>query len=602
MPFPELVRVATTRGQETAVPKLNAHQRSWILDIGIRGLDLPSLKGSAAKAVYDKVKVDAFDAKAFQHHVQPQDRVDEAQIPALAAAWKLKHPHKTNNHGGDKEDDDENDEEEDEDGRTSLLRGYTKAGWRVVIQKVISNKRTAENTRRKQTASANTKDEMIESAPAVSATTLSKLLGLATYSGRDKFREDRHDEIEAHAKTLPGTIKAGGKFHKVESELWEKEDQAAWAAAAADDEDVDWVDRQRMVASGFKHMVNTLHASNKFRPFVATMVMGWLNEDGQVQLEWQVGLSEAVPKGIVASQTFKKTYPPLVKEYLNSMHAWVEKPLKDYGANLKGSAKGDAPVFPLSVEALDDISPNKLAEGVRTFLVESYEAVFGDQEIPWATIATDPDVYYDAAKFQLGLTHDSVMGLTGMQWYQLATALASGAGVGTSGFFRKPLPQSPPPPPEGSPSSTPPLPPPPPSPPWCPPLPVPPPPLRRSPLPMPAPPPAPPPSPPRRSPSPAPLPPPRRSPSPTPAPPPPPPPSPPRCSPSPAPAPPPPSGPVKRGRRRPQDGASAAPVLQPARATRSSAAASSGSGRALRSKKREAEDKDTGPRSKRQRR
>ncbi|KAJ6511259.1 hypothetical protein DFH09DRAFT_1100481 [Mycena vulgaris] len=567
MPFPKLARVATTRGQETAVPKLNAHQRSWILDIGIHGLDLPSLKGSAAKAVYDKVKVDAFDAKAFQHRVQPQDRVDEAQIPALAAAWKLKHPRKTNNRGGDKEDDDENDEEEeDEDGRTSLLRGYTKAGWRVAIQKVISNKRTAENTRRKQTASANTKDETIESTPAVSATTLSKLLGLAAYSGRDEFREDRHDEIEAHAKTLPGTINAGGKFRKAESELWEKEDQAAWAAAAADDEDVDWVDRQRMVASGFKHMVDTLLASNKFRPFVATMVMGWLNEDGQVQLEWQ-----AVPKGIVASQTFKKTYPPLVKEYLNSMHAWAEKPLKDYGANLKGSAKGGAPVFPLSVEALDDISPNKLAEGVRTFLVESYEAAFGDQEIPWATIATDPDTYYDAAKFQLGLTHDGVMGLTGMQWYQLATALASGAGAGTSGFFRRPLPQSPPPPPEGSPSSTPPLPP-------------------------------PPPSPPRRSPSPAPLPPPRRSPSPTPAPPPPPPPSPARRSPSPAPPPPPLSGPVKRGRRRPQDGASAAPVLQPARATRSSATASSGSGRALRSKKREAEDKDTGPRSKRQRR
>jgi hypothetical protein len=41
-----------------------------------------------------------------------------------------------------------------------------------------------------------------------------------------------------------------------------------------------------LVASGFKHMVDSLHASRKFHPFVATMLMGWLSPEGQVHLEW----------------------------------------------------------------------------------------------------------------------------------------------------------------------------------------------------------------------------------------------------------------------------------------------------------------------------
>ncbi|KAJ7747634.1 hypothetical protein DFH07DRAFT_962433 [Mycena maculata] len=271
-----------------------------------------------------------------------------------------------------------------------------------------------------------TKDRTDESVPAVSATTVSKLLGLASYSGHDKFCVDRHNEIEAYSKTLPGTMNAGGKFCKAESELWEKEDQASWAAVAAENKDVNWAEHQQMVPSGFKQMVDTLHTSNKFCPFVATMVMSWLNEDSQVQLK-----CEAVPKGIITSEKFKKAHPQLVKEYLDSMHAWVEKPLRDSG-------KGGAPVFPLSIEALDDISLNKLAETVRTFLVVSYKAVFEDKDIPWATIATEPDTYYDAAKFQLGVTRDGLIGITGMQWHQLATTLVSGTGTGTSGFFCKP--------------------------------------------------------------------------------------------------------------------------------------------------------------------
>ncbi|KAJ7500576.1 hypothetical protein B0H11DRAFT_1909002 [Mycena galericulata] len=458
MPFPDLARVATTRGEETAVPKLNEDKQSWILDVGVRGLDLASLNGSAATTVYDKVKMDALEAKAFQHRVRPQDKAEEAQLSKLIAAWKEKNPAKkgkTNNQAGGKDEDDDNGDAEDADGRTSLLRGYTKAGWRLAIQKVISNRRT--DTKRKSKPTAETDD----SVPQVPAITLSKLFGLAAYSGRDKFRDDRHDEIGAYAKTLPGSSNAGAKFRKAEGILWEKEDHASWAAAAAaNDEDVDWVERQKMVASGFKHMVDTLHTSGKFRPFMATMAMGWLNVDGRVHLEWQVVISlirayhlqfassraEAVPKGIDVSETFKKTYPPLAQEFLDSIHDWAKKPLKDYMATLEDSAKGAVAVFPLTVAATDNVTGKELTEILTSFFAESYEAAFGSREIPWVTIANEPGVYYDTTKFLFRFTSDGLAHLTLSQRSDMATALASDAGAGSSGFFRKVLPPPPPPP------------------------------------------------------------------------------------------------------------------------------------------------------------
>ncbi|KAJ7823368.1 hypothetical protein B0H13DRAFT_1919640, partial [Mycena leptocephala] len=129
MPFPQLAWVGATKGQETAVPKLNKHQRSWIHDVGLRGIDLPSLKGKAATEFYDNLKTDAFDAKAFQHTLQDSDKAEEVCLPALVATWKQKHDEKNKNNSA-ADDDDASDQEEDMSGQGGLLRGYTKAGWR----------------------------------------------------------------------------------------------------------------------------------------------------------------------------------------------------------------------------------------------------------------------------------------------------------------------------------------------------------------------------------------------------------------------------------------------------------------------------------------
>ncbi|KAJ7450919.1 hypothetical protein B0H11DRAFT_1927954 [Mycena galericulata] len=455
MPLPQLARVVTTLGQEIAVPKLNEHQRSWIHDVGIRGVDLPNLDSIASKALYAKVKIDAFDAKAFQHQAQPKDHDEEAQISAFITAWKKDHAAKQNNNRAAEQEADDDDEEEDEGSRTGLVRGYTKAGWRMAIQKVISNKRTAEGNKRKKimkdaktTDAKDAKDAQDDSEESVpQALALSKLLGLVADTGRDKFREDRHDEIHEYSKTLPATINAGGRFRKAEAELWAKQDQAAWEAVAASNEDVDWAERQKLVARGFEHLVDTLHASHRFRPFVATMLVAWLDERGRVQLEW----AEAVPKDISVPQTFQKTHATLVEDNLNCMVKWAEKPLRDYMATLEDSAKGAVPVFPLTVDALEEVTPKELAEIVVSFLAESYEAAFGTREIPWATIANEPGAYYDTTKFLLRFTSDGLAQLSRNQRLDLATALASDAGRGSSGFFRKEL--HPPPPPPSPPRS-----------------------------------------------------------------------------------------------------------------------------------------------------
>ncbi|KAJ7884876.1 hypothetical protein B0H13DRAFT_2536213 [Mycena leptocephala] len=314
MPFPELGGVATTKGEETAVLKLNEHQQSWILDIGVRSIDLPSLRGKAAKTFYEKVKTDAFDAKAFQHTPQPTDRVEEARLPALVAAWKEKKPSKKKNNSA-ADDDDASDEEEDEGGWRGLLRADTpRRGG-------DSNKRTAENNKRK------TKND--DTSPIAETPALSKLLGF---------------------------------------EWWSR--------------------------------------------------------------------VEAVPKDICVRQTFEKQTPQLVKDSLNAMYAWAEKPLKDYVATLEDSTNAAPQVFPLSTEGLDDVSPKALAQTVTNFLVDSHQAAFGTRDIPWAAVASMPKEYYDA---DITFTLTGLVQLTVTQWYELAATLASVAGAGTSGFFRKAL-------------------------------------------------------------------------------------------------------------------------------------------------------------------
>lgn len=75
--------------------------------------------------------------------------------------------------------------------------------------------------------------------PVREAPALAKLLGITAYSGRDKFRDECHDQIEQYSKTLSGG-NASGKFRAAEAELWAKEDQPSWNAAAAVQKDVDW--------------------------------------------------------------------------------------------------------------------------------------------------------------------------------------------------------------------------------------------------------------------------------------------------------------------------------------------------------------------------
>ncbi|KAJ6563269.1 hypothetical protein DFH09DRAFT_1315453 [Mycena vulgaris] len=117
--------------------------------------------------------------------------------------------------------------------------------------------------------------------------------------------------------------------------------------------------------------------------------------------------------------------------------AWAKKPLQDYAAARDGSSRPVAPVFPVSAEALDDMSPNMVAQTVTDFLLKSYKAAFGDENIPWPAITTAPDQYYDVGKFELVFSSSGLQGFKSAQWHGLGGVLAAGAGEGSSGFFRK---------------------------------------------------------------------------------------------------------------------------------------------------------------------
>ncbi|KAJ7226491.1 hypothetical protein B0H12DRAFT_1077738 [Mycena haematopus] len=281
------------------------------------------------------------------------------------------------------------------------------------IQKVVSNKRAAERAKRK-TVNNNT-GEPTPKALNADKLAMEKLLGLTTYTGRDKFSDDRHDVIYEFSKTLEGS-NAGGRFRHAESLLWAKEDQAQWEAAAAADEDVDWEE------------------------------------------------AEAVPDDIQVRQPFKKQNMKLVDENVNAMLAWAGQPLKDYLAIRDRSSKGPAPVFPVTAEDISNIAPKALAETVTKFLTQSYEAAFGSGEIPWAAIVRKPSEYYNTENFPFSFTSNGLAELTLPQWYDLSSTLSAVAGVGTAGFFRKApsaqppsrsaSPTHPPPPPSRSASPT----------------------------------------------------------------------------------------------------------------------------------------------------
>ncbi|KAJ7737516.1 hypothetical protein B0H16DRAFT_1730298 [Mycena metata] len=401
MPFPPLLRVATTKTEETAIPKLNKYQHSWIFDIALQGKDLGTMESSAIKDLYATIKTDAFAAKAFQHAVQPGDAAEEASLPALVARWKRgkttkdKKPATDTGDASDVEEKsaadggDASDVEEDEGARVGLLRGYTKAGWRLAIQKVLTNKRSADKRR------GNIKTEKTD--VAVPALALAKVFGLATQNGRDKFRQERRDEIRELSKKLPGTTNAGGKSRRAEAQLWVDEDREEWEAAAVAEEGVNWVERQQYVTGAVQHMVETLNSGGKFRPFLATMLMGWLDEHNDLQLEWV----EALPNGLEVHQRFDAQYPQLTKNYINAMHAWAKQPLQDYADARNGPPEPAAPVFTPTLETLNDMSPNAVGQAVTQFLITSYCAAFGDKVIPWAAIANKPEQYYDTNKFDV---------------------------------------------------------------------------------------------------------------------------------------------------------------------------------------------------------
>nr|GAT42650.1 acid protease [Mycena chlorophos] len=469
MPFPALGRLLATKAGEVVVPKLNKHQRDFLLEQLSQKTGLTTLKGKAATEYYAELKNAAFDAKAFQHSVADAaaEAAEEATIPALVADWRASNPR----YKGTTNADDGEELEEDEDARTHLIRGYTRAGWSAAMQKLISNKRTADVNRDKRgnvdgpsgratVPGATDSPEADGTLPVINTTStsipdtaLSSLFGIASFSGRDQFRQDHHDAILEHSKKVEGTMNAGAKFRVAEAELWKREDPEHWEKLANQTKGVDWNERHGLIPNAFKHFVEALNVGGKFRPFMAVMATCWLGPDGRLHFDW----TEGVPSTITANESFESTHKPTFDAFLNSFHVWARTPLQDYFAMQQREDRAPIPVFPLSLEAVLDAPQKMLEEAVRAFIPHSYAAAFGDGDIPWVDIAANPDQFFDSERIPLRFDASGLDGLGRRDMFGIAEILATHAGTSSEGLFRKkaadkpspsPPPKSPTPPPK----------------------------------------------------------------------------------------------------------------------------------------------------------
>ncbi|KAJ7278015.1 hypothetical protein C8J57DRAFT_1222786 [Mycena rebaudengoi] len=425
------------------LPPAKARQPLWILDVGVgvHGLDWPSLKGTAATEAYNKIKNDAFNAKAFQHKPQPQDREEEATLSQLIAAW---HKKSTKNGKQKADDNDTSDQEEDDDGCGTVLCGYSKVGWQLVIQKVISNKCVAEQAKCKAKASNLDTAGSTAEAPA-----FAKLVGLTAYTGCDKFSKDRHNKIQQYTASLSGKINAGGKFCKAEALLWSREDKLSWGSGGnlggggqlegAPKAHCKWLQSHGAAAS-HKRQVPPFHGEYGDglvgRRWVSAFQVASCLVLALIAYSLFGSRTEGVPDDVHVRGTFKAQYKKSIDNMVNDMYAWAEKPLTDY-LGTHEDAKVPPPLFPLNREELDNIGPKALMQMVTSFLATSTEAAFGSQEISWAATAIEPCEYYDPAKFSCGFASTGLADLKLGEWYELASTLMLVTGAGTQGFFRK---------------------------------------------------------------------------------------------------------------------------------------------------------------------
>ncbi|KAJ7055507.1 hypothetical protein C8F01DRAFT_1258385 [Mycena amicta] len=421
MPFPSVSRVLIWKVGDIAIPNLNRVQRNWIHNVGLRDSGLAAMVNEEYDNFWDG------------------DAADESQVPMLIATWKLEHPTDVQAQqaklGKEHKKASDGDLDLDADALRTFLRGYSKAGWRKAIQKVISNKHTAQR-------SAKSKTERAPATSDVDATALTQLTGLAAMTGRDKFRADCHNEILERVQTLDGDSNVGGKFRKAEAQMWAEENHNHWEEEAALEEDVDWEERQQLVGSGTREMVQKLHDSRKFHPFVTLQAQAWINEDNKVRFDW----TEAVPKQIKTGESFKARFPAVITATVNAMHEWAGPPLKEYLTARGGSGPGALVRFPVALDNVDNISPNELAAKVKAFLIESHKAAFDTPDIQWADVCEHPGHYYDTAKFSVKFGDEGLRARVA-ELYVFAHELVS---AGSSGFFRKlrPSHEEPPPPPK----------------------------------------------------------------------------------------------------------------------------------------------------------
>ncbi|KAJ6448027.1 hypothetical protein C8R45DRAFT_1115561 [Mycena sanguinolenta] len=211
MGFPPLVHVNVTKCGTTAVPGFNEHQRSWLAWVAVGEVDIGQLEGEALTAFYNKVKIDAFEAKPFRHAAEPGDEAEERTVPVLVQAWLDAHPkYKTKAaKAKKKKKTDGDDADVNESNKEGFLRGYPVAGWKSAIQTWLSRRRDQLKRKANQASNAASPNVKPDVSSSNSVGAVLRLLGFAATTGCHKFVEERHEEIVALAQTLTDDINEG---------------------------------------------------------------------------------------------------------------------------------------------------------------------------------------------------------------------------------------------------------------------------------------------------------------------------------------------------------------------------------------------------------
>ncbi|KAJ7198122.1 hypothetical protein GGX14DRAFT_573678 [Mycena pura] len=427
MPMPPMQSVTVTKNDAYAVPWINDLQRAYIKIV----------KSDSKNSDGDAFVETVLAGKSFKHvsNNPAADREEEAEMAVVIAKAIAEARVASKNQAAS-----ETDRGSDVDAVRTTLRGFPLAGWKKAIIKARGNiqnnsKIKAATAAAKATPKATSTSSSSPATNSVSVINMSdtmRILGLVEYTARQKFTADQNKEILERARTYEGG-NAGANFNRAARAMWEELDELAKAkwetAKEAEIQEIAGTPAEcmAMLRTALCSSLSKIQESGRVPLFVATVQLGYLDGDKMV---FEIG--ESLPAGSSVVPGFRENNDEEYQRYLGHMHLWANE---SFASGAKQTSTMEHPVFTLSSEDIDSMSPAEVSSFVSEYLISSYEYVYQTRDIPWADIVAEPSRFFNATRLSLSFMLDDPARLKGYQRVELATVLSQVAGSGTANLF-----------------------------------------------------------------------------------------------------------------------------------------------------------------------